>query len=105
MTPSASRTAYSIELKDGAGGLIYAESDHSDTAITRLLTQLVLTACDALLGGIMLANKATRRAYRTYDRWRSQWCQKYRSVKTPHGFREGRINIKTIIFAVHNRRE
>lgn len=35
-----------------------------------------------------------------YDRWRSVWCNKNRTAKTPEGLREGKITEETLEFAL-----
>ena len=61
---------HGMEHRDGDGNLIYAEWTRPNE----------------------MANQ--------YDEWRSGWCNKNRTAKTPQGFREGDITLETMEFAL-----
>jgi hypothetical protein len=40
------------------------------------------------------------RAHPLYHKLRHQWCNKYRKAWSPGGFREGKYNLKNILFLI-----
>jgi hypothetical protein len=70
VAPAGVKIRRGMEHRDGKGNLIYAEWTRTNDMAIE------------------------------YDKWRSAWCNKNRTAKSPEGLREGNITVEILEFAI-----